>query len=87
MSEIEFVTENTYVFTGSIYQIERKTNVILPEKKELLGRFITYIDIRNHKYIFYVITIHSFFFNNIIIWKSNKTIFKFSLAFYINITI
>ena len=48
MSEIEFVTENTYMFTGSIYQIERKKDVIIPEKKELLGRFITYIDIRNH---------------------------------------
>ena len=48
MTEIEFVTENTYIFTGSIYQIERKKDVIIPEKKELLGRFIKYIDIRNH---------------------------------------
>jgi hypothetical protein len=48
MSEIEFVTEKTYIFTGSIYQIERKKDIILPEKKELLGRFIKYINIPNH---------------------------------------
>ena len=49
MSEIEFVIEKTYIFTGSIYQIERKTDVLPePEKKELLGRFIRYIDIPNH---------------------------------------
>lgn len=48
MSEIEFITEKTYIFTGSIYKIERKKDVIISEKKELLGRFIRYIDIPNH---------------------------------------
>jgi len=41
----EFIKEKIYIFTGSDDLIERKKEESKEDKKEILGKFIKYIDI------------------------------------------